>query len=164
MAYSNDRCNLSFSFLLKRPKFADSIKLIWKNDNASNTATLPFFFFFFFFFFLTFDSGYFLFGNRDDGNRNDKNYVNSHFSLLSWCKNLKYFAKIWTSPSYFFSVWDYLVIWFFSILLLSKIWVTELTNYLSVLNTDLDNHSNFLSLETSSKMPPFFFFFFFFFF
>ena len=78
MAYSNDRYNLSFSFLMKRPKFADSIKVIWNNYNASNTTTLPFSFCV-----LKYHSCYFWFGYMDDGNRNDKNYVNSHFSLLS---------------------------------------------------------------------------------
>ena len=77
----NGRYNLSCSFLMKRPKFAISLKLVWKNYNASNTTTLPFFFR------LKCHSCYFWF------NRNDKNYVISYFSLLSWCKNLNYFVK-----------------------------------------------------------------------
>ena len=110
-------------------KFADSTKLI-KRIITHQTQPL----FQFFFFYEKCHSGYFWFGNKDDGNRNDKNYIYFNFFLLSWCKNLKYFAKILTSPSYIFSVWDYLI---FSILFLSKIWVTELTHYLFALSTYL---------------------------
>ena len=75
----------------KSPKFADSIKLIWKNYNASNTTTLPVFFFFFFC--LKCHSVTFGLVTVMTVTGMTKVMLTSHFSLLSWCKKLEIFRK-----------------------------------------------------------------------